>query len=205
MTRSIKSFFVVTAVAAATASCGDVVRQGAAPVMLVIDQLEASSGNTDVQPFSNTLFSDVLTNVTSPAPCSPEAPCGTIFADLGRVTLRLIPKDITGIEPSTNNAVTIQRYRVKYARGDGRNTLGVDIPYGFDGAATGTVQVSGTTQIGFELVRHVAKEESPLVQLISNPNIISTIAEVTFFGRDQVGNEISVTGFISVNFGNFGL
>ncbi len=205
MTGNLKSFFVATVLAAATASCGDVVRQGAAPVMLVVDQLEGSAGNTDIQPFGNTLFSDVLTNVTSPAPCSPERPCGTVFADVGRVTLRLIPKDITGIEPSTNNAVTINRYRVRYSRADGRNTPGLDIPYGFDGAATATVPASGTAQIGFELVRHVAKEESPLAQLIANPNIISTVAEVTFFGRDQVGNEISVTGFISVNFGNFGL
>ncbi len=205
MTGNLKSFFVATVLAAATASCGDVVRQGAAPVLLVVDQLEGSAGNTDIQPFGNTLFSDVLTNVTSPAPCSPERPCGTVFADVGRVTLRLIPKDITGIEPSTNNAVTINRYRVRYSRADGRNTPGLDIPYGFDGAATATVLASGTAQIGFELVRHVAKEESPLAQLIANPNIISTVAEVTFFGRDQVGNEISVTGFISVNFGNFGL
>jgi hypothetical protein len=53
-------------------------------------------------------------------------------------------------------------------------------------------------------VRHVAKEESPLVQLVANPNIINTIAEVTFYGRDQVGNDISATGSISIEFGNFG-
>jgi hypothetical protein len=54
------------------------------------------------------------------------------------------------------------------------------------------------------MVRHVAKEESPLVQLIRNPQIISTIAHVTFYGRDAVGNEISVTGSIGIEFGNFG-
>ena len=35
-------------------------------------------------------------------------------------------------------------------------------------------------------------------------NVISTIAEVTFYGRDQAGNEVSVTGSISVNFSDFG-
>ena len=39
--------------------------------------------------------------------------------------------------------------------------------------------------------------------LAVNPVIISTIAEVTFFGRDQTGHEVSVTGRITVNFGNF--
>jgi hypothetical protein len=205
MKSSGKFLPVLAVLVAATASCGDVVRQGQSPVMLVMDALEGSPGHTDLQPFSHTLFADVLTNVTSPAPCSPETPCATVFADVGRVTLRLIPKDITGPAPSSNNAVTITRYRVRYIRADGRNTPGVDVPYAFDGASTGTVPPNGTLQLGFELVRHIAKEESPLVQLILNPNIITTIAEVTFFGRDQVGNDISVTGLIQVNFGNFGL
>jgi hypothetical protein len=56
----------------------------------------------------------------------------------------------------------------------------------------------------FEMVRHVAKQESPLVQLIRNPQTISTLAHVTFYGRDLVGNEISVTGTLHVEFGNFG-
>ena len=57
--------------------------------------------------------------------------------------------------------------------------------------------------IGFELVRHNAKMEAPLVQLITSPTIISTIAEVTFYGRDQAGNEISATSFMGVDFGDF--
>ena len=58
--------------------------------------------------------------------------------------------------------------------------------------------------IGFPLVRNTAKEESPLVQLKTNGVIISTIADVTFYGRDQVGNDISATGSIGIAFGNFG-
>jgi hypothetical protein len=33
--------------------------------------------------------------------------------------------------------------------------------------------------------------------------IITTIAEITFYGRDQVGHEVSATGRITVEFGNF--
>ena len=40
------------------------------------------------------------------------------------------------------------------------------------------------------------KEEAPLRSLRFSRDIISTIAEVTFFGRDQAGNEISATSFM---------
>ena len=32
---------------------------------------------------------------------------------------------------------------------------------------------------------------------------ISTIADITFYGRDQVGNDVSITGSISVNFSDW--
>ena len=108
------------------------------------------------------------------------------------------------VAPTTNNEVTITRYHVSYLRADGRNTPGVDVPYAFDGAVTATVPVGNTVILTFELVRHTAKEESPLRQLISSPTIISTIAEVTFYGTDRTGNAISVTGSISIDFGDFG-
>ena len=186
----------------ATSACGDVVRQGRSPVFLVIDSLQAAPGNRPTA-LSNPLISDVITNVITPAPCSTATPCPTVFNDLGSVALRLAPKDV-GVAPTTNNQVTITRYHVGYRRADGRNTPGVDVPYGFDGAITGTVPPSGTATFGFELVRSVAKSEPPLLQLVSNFVLINAIADVTFYGRDQVGNDISVSGSISVEFGNFG-
>jgi hypothetical protein len=100
--------------------------------------------------------------------------------------------------------VTITRVHVEYVRADGRNTPGVDVPYPFDGATTGTVPASGTVTLGFELVRNTAKMESPLVQLKSSGIIITTVANCTFYGKDQVGNDISATGSIQIDFGNFG-
>ncbi len=177
----------LAAVLAVSISCGDVVRQGNSPVFLTIETLQASPGNETT--FSDTLLSDVDTN-------------GTIFNDVGRVTLSLTPKDFT-VAPTTNNQVTIRRYRVVYRRADGRNTAGLDVPYGFDGGVTGTVPPSGTLTLEFELVRHVAKGQPPLLVLSENPVVISSIAEVTFYGTDQVGNAISVTGSILIDFGNF--
>ena len=52
-----------------------------------------------------------------------------------------------------------------------------------------------------------AKNEAPLVQLISggSPAVsISTLADVTFYGQDQTGREVTVTGTISVDFANWG-
>jgi hypothetical protein len=205
--RTIKGLTAL-AVVATSVSCGDVVRQGRSPVYLVVNQLTAKTGGDTASAESGTLHSDVLTNVITPEPCSAKTPCPTIFSDMASAVLRVSPKDIgtvgAPVAPSTNNEVTINRYRVVYRRADGRNKQGVDVPYAFDGGVTGTIPVNGTLALGFEIVRHVAKKEAPLVQLITSPTIITTIAEVTFYGQDQVGNEVSVTGMISIDFGNFG-
>ena len=193
--------------AASTVSCGDVVRSGKSPSFLVIDLLQGQRGGA-TGTLGVPLLSDVLTIKTSPAPCTTDNPCPTYFNDTGQVALRLVPKDIgnptVSAAPSTNNEVTITRYRVVYKRADGRNTPGVDVPYPWDGAATGTVQIGATLSLGFELVRHSAKQEAPLAGLVFSPTIITTITEVTFYGQDRVGNEVSVTGTIQIDFGNFG-
>ena len=199
---------LVTVAAVAAASCGDVVRSGRAPVFLVIDSLQASRGGPTTGTFTSTLSSDVLTLVTTPAPCTTDNPCPTIFGDSGQASLRLSPKDIGPVgaptTPSSNNEVTITRVHISYRRTEGRNTPWVDVPFAFDTASTATVPAASAVTIGFPLVRNTAKEESPLVQLVSNGIIVSTIADVTFYGRDQVGNDISATGSIGIAFGNFG-
>jgi hypothetical protein len=178
-------------------SCGDMTRQGTGSSYLIINALEAASG-AEPSTFGGTLNSDVVTVVD-------DVP--TIFNDIGRVRLSLAMKDAGGVDlptsPTTNNYITVNRYHVRYIRADGRNTPGVDVPYPFDGAFTGTVG-AGEFTAGFELVRHIAKSEAPLGALARNFVIISTIAEVTFYGRDQTGREASVTGQILVSFGNFG-
>lgn len=188
---------------AVSVSCGDVVRQGRSPVYLVIDQLTAKSGATSGGTSSNVLQSDVITMATSPAPCSTASPCPTIFSDSGQVAIRALAKNVNATAPSSNSDVTISRYHVSYRRADGRNTPGVDVPYGFDGAVTGTSS-GGKLELSFELVRHVAKMETPLVELGRNAAIITSIADVTFYGRDQVGNDVSVSGTMQIDFGNFG-
>lgn len=187
----------------ASASCGDVVRQSRSSVALVVENLQGATGTGGkAGAFSGTLLSDVITIVTTGGTCSTTNPCASVFDDFGQMTLHLVPKDVT-IAPTSNNQVTITRYHVRYMRADGHNTPGVDVPYEFDGAVTGTVPPSGSIALAFELVRHVAKEEAPLAQLAANPTIINTIADVTVYGTDQVGNAISANGSMSIEFGNF--
>ena len=201
--RQMSRYIAFAALTAACVSCGDVVREGRSPVYLTIDKLTDSGGS------NNFVLSDVLTLVTNGGSCSAATPCLTIKNDVAVVTLSTSLKDITNPSspnaPTANNDITMSRYHVVFKRADGRNVQGVDVPFAFDGAMTGTVAAhqAQTLALSFELVRHIAKEESPLVQLISSASIIHTIAEITFFGKDRVGNDVSVTGTMSVNFGNF--
>lgn len=177
---------VVAGCALSAASCGgDMLRTGRAPVFLVIDSL---AGGTDaVTPF----LSDV-------------GP--TVFNDVGVAVIRVVAKDQVGPVVTTPlNDVTITRYRVTFRRADGRNTPGVDVPFGFDGGLARTISVGASDDVNFDLVRHAAKLEPPLRNLnnLGGQVVISTVAEITFFGRDQNGNEVSVTGMLDVTFGDF--
>lgn len=175
----------------ASTGCGEMTREGTGSSFLVVDLIQAAPG-AKPEEFGGFLHSDVLTVVDFvPA----------VYNDLGQVTLRLSMKDPL-LAPSSANATTINRYRVRYIRTDGQNREGIDVPYGFDGGMTLTVSGDAVTGT-FEIVRHVAKLEAPLKALLVNGVIISTIAEVTFYGRDQTGREVSVVGRISIDFGNF--
>lgn len=175
---------LVALLAALSSSCGDMVRQGTGSSYLIIESLSSDDGGH--------LLSDVITLVDG----NP-----SIFNDVVSATFRLGLKDPGTTTPSPANWITINRYRVQFARADGRNTPGVDVPYGFDGAVTATVVTTQT--VSFEIVRHTAKEEAPLRALAFNGEIIHTIADVTFYGHDQAGRDVSVTGKMLVNFANF--
>jgi hypothetical protein len=188
LTGKVRGLVVAAALLGATA-CGEVARTGRSPAFLVIDRLEGASG-ADPEQF--------------------ETQVPTIFADLGRATFRVGLKNpgtvASPTSPTALNAVTLNRYRVVYKRSDGRNTQGVDVPYAFDGAMTVTVPPDNTATGFFELVRVMAKDEAPLRRLVNNGGVefFSTIAEVTFYGRDQAGNEVTVGGAITVTFADFG-
>jgi hypothetical protein len=185
---------------AGMAGCGsEMVRDSESPARLVVNSLEWRD--------QNTVLSDVITMRRTPAPCTATSPCPTIINDMAVVNLSLLLRDPGApgapSSPSGLNQITINRYRVTYRRTDGHNTPGVDVPYDFDSALTVTVPASGNAEAAFEIVRHSAKEESPLAALRYTNDTISVISQVTFYGRDQVGNEVSASANIGINFGDF--
>ena len=172
-------------VAVTSASCGsELLRTGRAPVYLSILEMGTAEGSN--------LLSDVATAE------------GTIFNDVGVATIAAELKNPSG-ETTAIQSVTITRYRVSFRRADGRNTPGVDVPFGFDGATSVTIPAGDSGDVTFDIVRHASKAEPPLRNLrgLGGQLVISTVAEVTFFGRDQNGNEVTVTGFMDVTFGDF--
>lgn len=177
-------------VLAAAAGCGDMTRQGTASSYLMITSLTGGSAN------GSTVQSDVLTTVNGTP---------TVTDDVGNASLQLALKDPGGTAspntPSANNAITVTQYSVEYSRTDGHNVQGVDVPYSFSSGVTATI--TGTTTVSFTLVRNSAKLEAPLLALRSNNIPLTTVAKVTFYGHDQTGREVSVSGNIEVTFANF--
>lgn len=168
-------------------SCGSaMLRTGRAPMFLVIDNLTADG--------QMVLRSDVVDDE------------GVALDDLGTAVIRSEAKNQSPDVPTSGlNAVTLNRYRVTFRRADGRNTPGVDVPFGFDGGITLTIQPGSSGSAVFQIVRQQSKVEPPLRNLRSGGGqlIISTIAEVTFYGRDQNGNEVMVSGNMDVQFADF--
>jgi hypothetical protein len=188
VTAKFAKLLILAAVAASSASCGSLVRDGHGPVTLVVKSLLDGEDQS-------TLRSDTLTK-------------GSIVDDMAKVVMSLVLKDPGSLnvtnEPSLLNQVTITRYHVAYQRTDGRNVQGVDVPFAFDAAMTFTVPPDGDSdEFVFEIVRHSAKAEAPLLALSQSRGIINTIATVTFYGHDQVGHAVSTTAMIAINFADF--
>lgn len=198
---------VVAGAALFTSACGEVARTGRSPAYLQLVRLEAASGAKPDE-FGGTLLSDVVT-VVEVKRGDETFQVDSFYNDLGRMELRVALKDpgpaAAPTAATTLNAITLNRYRVQYVRSDGRNTQGVDVPYAFDGGSTMTVPPAGTATASFDIVRHTAKLEAPLLALrgFGGAQMINTIAQVTFWGTDQAGNQVTVSGNISITFGNF--
>jgi hypothetical protein len=195
------------ATALAATGCGsETIRTGRSPVYVIVEKLEAASGADDTE-WGSELFSDVET-LKKETIDGKEVKVPSYYADIGRAQMLLGMKDIGApgnpTAPTTNNLVTVTRYRVSYRRADGRNTPGIDVPHAFEGAVTGTIGASGSSSLAFTLVRLQAKFEPPLIGLRDGAAVaVSAIADVTFYGRDQVGNDVEARGSITVTFANW--
>ncbi|MDP2390281.1 MAG: hypothetical protein Q8N52_08140, partial [Acidobacteriota bacterium] len=203
--RNVKGLLAAAVCGVSLTACADLASTGSGPAFLIMERVTATAGNGG-SAGTTSLLSDVqaLVDVTVGGVTVRQP---TVFNDLGQATIRVEMKNaLSTTAPTAVNSVTINRYRVRYRRTDGRNAEGVDVPYSFDGATTATIAPGSTATVGFDLVRHQAKLERPLVTLIGGRGLIflTTIAEVTFYGQDQAGNAVSVSGTIDVQFADFG-
>lgn len=188
LSQTFSRLIVAGACLLSTVSCGgELLRTGRGAGYLVVTSVLAGAEGGDESSF---LHSDVRT-------------AGGIVNDNVRIALRLEAKN-----PSTPlaaiNAVTMTRYTVQFKRTDGQNRPGVDVPFGFSGGLSNTIGDTGG-EVVFVLVRHQAKLEPPLSNMASAGGqlLISTVAEITLYGRDQNGNEVTTTALIDVHFGDF--
>lgn len=195
--RSKKSAVLAFSVIAMVVGCStEVTEQDTTNVLLTIEGIfPVGSSTTDLE-------SDIC--AASPVPF----PGGCIAVrDIAEATIRSRPKSIvSSLGPGPFQDVVIERYRVTYTRTDGRNTPGVDVPFAFDGAANAVIPLSSSATIEFTVVRVQAKLEPPLVNLAGNGGaiVVSTIAQIDFFGKEITGRPITVRGFLNVTFSDFG-
>jgi len=174
-------------------SCGgDLLRTGRSPVYIIVNTISAANGNA-----AGTTSSFLLSDV--------RADDGSIFNDNVTVDMQIDAKNVAATTSSLNS-VSLTRYHVEYKRADGRNTPGVDVPYGFDGGIAGTLFLGGSFATSFEIVRHQAKREPPLANMTSGGGLrfLDVIAMITIYGRDQNGNDVQVQTQMDIHFADFG-
>ena len=202
LSNAVRLMVAAACVVTASACGSDLLRTGRGPAMLAINSFSITNGASDET--GSFLLSDVLTLVEQQVGgVTVRVP--TIFNDTAVASISVLPKNPDAVT-SVINSVTITRYRITFKRSDGHNTPGVDVPFGWDGGVSVTIPMDGVADVPFEIVRHSSKSEPPLRNLVNNGGLqfIYTVAEITFFGRDQNGNEISVTGQVDVAFSDFG-
>lgn len=156
--------------------------------IISIDKIDATSTNGET---GSILYSDVIYK-------------GSIINDVAEVQFSNDFINPT-VKPTFLNDVVLIRYRVTYKRPDNRNTPGVEVPYPFDEGMSIKVAANSQSSIGITIVRAAAKMEEPLFSLryIGQEKVISTIAELEFWGNDLAGRAVYTKGYLEVLFANW--
>jgi hypothetical protein len=103
--------------------------------------------------------------------------------------------------------IIIERYEVQYVRSDGRGVQGVDVPFTISGNLTAQVASGNSATVNIEVVRRQAKLEPPLLQLASpsgGSTIFTAFAQITLHGRTDIGQTVTATGTLQIDFADFG-
>ncbi|OGF61815.1 MAG: hypothetical protein A2Y62_20555 [Candidatus Fischerbacteria bacterium RBG_13_37_8] len=168
--------------------CSRVDRDNTAGVIISVVSIRATSSNGDT---GSILYSDVNYE-------------GSYINDTAEIDFRNYLMN-QSIVPTFFNNVVLNRYRVTYKRPDNRNTPGVDVPYPFDEVMNIQVNANGSASTGITIVRALAKRETPLwdLQDVEHEVVISTMANIDFWGNDLAGRPVHTMGYLEVLFANW--
>jgi hypothetical protein len=127
--------------------------------------------------------------------------------DAAKVTFvaqTLDPDPILGT--SSFEDIQVTRYVVSYIRSDGKNVPGKDVPYSFEGNLSVLVRVGQTSDASMIVVREVAKQEPPLVNLqyAERGDVLNMTIRIDFYGHDLANKPVQATGYLPVFFANYG-
>lgn len=180
-TLTLGAAFAVTAALVLSGCSAAYVEGDAASVLLLIENIaEGTPLLSDVRGTGGVIVNCQVTLKLSARPKNPNSPVG-------------IAED-----------VRIQRYSVSYSRSDGRGVQGVDVPYTISGN-TSTLVTSGsasTTDLAVDLVRHQAKLEPPLSNIVGL-QVVTMFAQITVSGQTVSGKAVSASGSMQITFADF--
>jgi len=131
----------------------------------------------------------------------------TIYEDLASVEIQNMPLNpgTSGDDLSYYYDVTLKKYKVEFTRPDGKNTEGINVPHSFVGSINVTIPINSSVSFSFVIVPVRVKLEPPLTRLVGGEGeqVIETIANITFYGEDNAGNQMEVKGNIDVYFADW--
>lgn len=201
-----KASWLVPVVALTLAACvPEWADRGEAPVLLRITKIIATSGGTE----GDSGTGDVLNSDV----------CCPIVNDNATINVETAVKNpFVGTGPAIEgiaNDVMLETYEVRYFRTDGRNQEGVDVPYRITGPIATMVKVGEPATAVIVVVRHQAKSEPPLRNLVlpvANANtlqlpgagVLTVVAEITVRGHTTAGKGVEASGQIQINFADYG-
>lgn len=180
-------------------------RENETGILMEVAGIEGSPG-AEGQEAGDVLFSDVSQWINDDA----------------IVTVNVYRKNPTVAATSPLEHVRLESYQVRFFRSDGHSVEGVDVPHRHTGAfsaqrfhtptETGEIEIDAT----INLVRHTAKREPPLINLVGlvpgitrsllipGQGLMSTVAEITVFARQvTTGEPLSASGRFQVVFADF--